>query len=168
VFHKNLSFYTIGGTGNSPTATQTKVILMPGKAFLSAVSADGHVAVVYNSSAGSGAQLIQVFDNTAARSPVGGPIPYNGTTDAGTCSTYIYPLGSHANSITWLSDSKLLVAFESLNDNTKNGLYIYDINSLVVPTGFPDNNCAGSFAAAPKQTSFTQFVSRPVGTAFKP
>jgi len=171
IFHKQLSFYTISGAGNSPVAVQTKVIAVPSKQFVVATSPDGHVAVQYNSPAGSGYPLVQVYDNTAARNPVGGPIPYNNTTDAGTCSNYVYgSIGAPiVRSLTWLSNSKLMVALEDTNAGftAQNGLHIYDITNLTVPTGYDDKNCA-AYSAAPTQTSSTQITNRPLGTAFKP
>jgi hypothetical protein len=170
IWHKQMSFYTISGSGSSLVVAQTKVIAVPSKQFKVATSPDGHVAVQYNDPIGSGAPLIQVYDNTLLRSAVGGPIPYNSVSDgAGSCSTYIYgPIGTFSvDALVWLSNSKLLVAFEDNGDNTKNGLYIYDISSLVVPTGQDDGTCVG-YAAAPKQTAFQHLTNRPFAAAFKP
>ncbi|MDT5155788.1 MAG: hypothetical protein QOH51_145, partial [Acidobacteriota bacterium] len=164
IWHTNLSFYSV-----SPVS-QVKVINTGRRNFLTAASPDGHVAVAMNSSGGSGAMLVQVFDNTAARNQVGGPIPYNSTSDAGSCGNYIYgdAPGGAVQAMTWLSNTKLLVAVSSTNQGIQtslNGLYIYDISSLAVPTGFNDETCA-AYAAAPKQTGFVHLNKKPFGLAF--
>jgi hypothetical protein len=164
IWHTNVSFYTV-----SPVS-QVKVLNTGRRNFLTAASPDGYVAVAMNSSVGSGAMLIQVFDNTASRNPVGGPIPYNSTSDAGSCGNYIYGdgPGGAVQAMTWLSNTKLLVAVSSINAGTQtalNGLYIYDISSLVAPTGFNDETCA-AYAPAPKQTGFVHLNKKPFGFAF--
>jgi hypothetical protein len=112
---------------------------------------------------------VKVYDNTAARNAVNGPIPFNGTTTS--CgSTYIYGTGPVVNSLTWLSNTKLLVALQSYNGATataQNGLYVFDISATAVPTGFDDVSCS-AFTAAPKQTGFVHINNKPLGTAFKP
>ncbi len=110
-----------------------------------------------------------MYDNTAARNAVNGPIPFNGTTTS--CgSTYIYGSGAVVNSLSWLSNTKLLIALQSYNGSTataQNGLYVFDISATAVPTGFDDVSCS-AFAAAPKQTGFVHINNKPLGTAFKP
>jgi hypothetical protein len=111
-----------------------------------------------------------VYDNTVARNPVGAPIAYNATSDAG-CTSYIYGPGAIPTSLTWLSNTKLLVslqAFTGGSANATNGLYIYDISTLVTPSGFDDQTCT-ALTAAPKQTHFHQITTnKPLATAFKP
>lgn len=159
-FHKLLTFYTTGGT-------QVMAINTGLRNDKVAVSPDGHVAV---SGVGSfGFPQVKVYDNTAARNAVIGPIPFNGTTTS--CgSTYIYGDGVVVNSLAWLSNTKLLVALQASTTgtmNANNGLYIYDITASAVPTGFDDVSCS-TFAAAPKQTGFMHLTNKPLGTAFKP
>ncbi|MEA2718735.1 MAG: hypothetical protein QOJ39_599, partial [Candidatus Eremiobacteraeota bacterium] len=172
IFHKQMAIYTIGGAGNAPTAVQTNVIAVPSKQFVVATSADGHIALQYNSPSGSGDPLVQVY-NTAAggRATVGGPIPYNNTTDAGTCANYVFGNGGGAtvNSLTWLSNSKILIGIRDTDagHTAENGMHIYDINNLTVPTGFDDKTCA-AYSAAPTQTSLTTLSQNPRYAAFKP
>jgi hypothetical protein len=178
VWHSSLAFYTITA---GPTAVKTKVI-QPGGIFgsqpdLVAVSPDGHVAVKYTP--GLFNPAIQVYDNTAARNPVFGPIPYNSTSD-NNCSVYIYGNdnggSAHVNDMKWLSNTKLLVALQvvpSGGPNAQNGIYIYDISTSAVPAGHSDAdpNCgAGPSAlpAAPKQTGFQHITNLPLGAAYKP
>ncbi len=74
------------------------------------------------------------------------------------------------NSLSWLSNTKLLIALQSYNGSTataQNGLYIFDISATAVPTGYDDVSCS-AFAAAPKQTGFVHINNKPLGTAFKP
>ena len=155
-FHKLLSFYNLSGTQLFAVNTGLRNDKV-------AVSPDGHVAV---SGTGSfGYEQVKVYDNTAARNPVGGPIPFNGTTTS--CgSTYNFPQAG-VNSITWLSNTKLLIALQSYNGSVasaQNGLYIYDISAMAVPSGFDDVSCS-AFAAAPKQTGFVHTANKPLGTA---
>jgi hypothetical protein len=159
-FHKLLTFYNLSGT-------QVFAINTGLRNDKVAVSPDGHVAV---SGTGSfGYPQVKVYDNTAARNAVNGPIPFNGTTTS--CgSTYIYGSGAVVNSLSWLSNTKLLIALQSYNGSTataQNGLYVFDISATAVPAGFDDVSCS-AFAAAPKQTGFVQFNNKPLGTAFKP
>ena len=141
------------------------------------MSPDGHVAVEYTP--GLFNPAIQVYDNTAARNPVFGPIPYNSTSDSN-CSVYIYGNDSggsaHVNDMKWLSNTKLLVALQVVpagSPNAQNGIYVYDISTSAVPAGHSDAdpNCGagpGSFAAAPKQTGFQHINNLPLAAAFKP
>ena len=126
VWHKLVSFYNLAVT----PPTLVKTINTGNKNTYVATSPDGHVAIAWVKQLG--AMQVQVYDNTAARNPVLGPIPYNGTTTS--CgTTYIYGNGAAiVNSMTWLSNTKLLVAVESNNSGTptaKNGYYIYDITN---------------------------------------
>jgi hypothetical protein len=162
-FHRNLSFYSISA---GPSATQTNVINTTHRNYLVAASPDGHIAVAWTTPLGY--EQVQVYDNTAARNPVGGPIPYNGThTSCGT--DYIYGQDTvAARSLTWLSNSKLLVAVEAGDTSVnKNGLFIYDITRLTTPAGYDDGSCA-AFAAAPTQSAFQSIQNVPLGTAYEP
>ncbi len=177
VWHSSLAFYTITA---GPTAVKTKVV-NPGP-FGSqpnhvAVSPDGHVAVEFTP--GLFNPAIQVYDNTAARNPVFGPIPYNSTSDAN-CSVYIYGNdgggSAHVDDMKWLSNTKLLVALQVVPagaPNAQNGIYIYDISTSAVPAGHSDAdpNCGagpGALPAAPKQTGFQHINNLPLAAAFKP
>lgn len=159
-FHKLLAFYTV-----SPAA-QVKTINTGRRNYMVAASADGHVAVAGTNAFGN--SQVQVYDGTAARNAVSGPIPFNGTTTS--CgSTYIYA-SEAVNSMIWLSNTKLLIALQSFNGSTataQNGLYVFDISATATPAGFDDVTCS-AFSAAPKQTGFTQLSLKPLGTAFKP
>jgi hypothetical protein len=159
-FHKLLTFYNLAGTQQFAVNTALRNDKV-------AVSSNGYVAV---SGTGSfGYPQVKVYDNTAARNAVNGPIPFNGTTTS--CgSTYIYGSGAVVNALTWLSNTKLLIALQSYNGSTataQNGLYVFDISATAVPTGFDDVSCS-AFTAAPKQTGFVHINNKPLGTAFKP
>src|SRR3984885_2933332 len=160
-FHKLLSFYSV-----SPVS-QVKTINTTFKNTLVAASPDGHVAVAWVKPFGY--MQVQVYDNTAARSPVFGPIPYNGTTTS--CgSTYTYGNGTTiVNALKWLSNTKLLVAVQSNNAGSPtalNGFYVYDITNSAVPPGFDDVTCS-AFVAAPINTGFVHVNNKPLGAAFK-
>ena len=160
-FHKFVTFYTV-----TPVAL-AKTVDTGRRNYAVAASPDGHIAA-----AGTGAfgyTQVQVYDNTAARNAVNGPIPFNGTTTA--CgSIYLYGTGSVVNSLRWVSNTKLLIALQSYNGSTataQNGLYVFDISATAVPTGFDDVSCH-AFAAAPKQTGFVHIANKPLGTAYRP
>ncbi|HEY0428594.1 MAG TPA: hypothetical protein VGC76_12505 [Pyrinomonadaceae bacterium] len=157
-FHKLLSFYTV-----SPVAL-VKTVNTGGRNDKVAASPDGHIAVATYTAFGTA--QVKVYDNTAARNPVSGPIPFNGTTTS--CgSTYIYPQ-SIVNSLTWLSNTKLLIALQSYNGSiasAQNGLYIFDISATAIPSGFDDISCS-AFSAAPKQTGFVHLTNKPLATAY--
>nr|MDP9167830.1 hypothetical protein [Actinomycetota bacterium] len=160
-FHKLLTFYNLSGTQKFAINTGYRNDKV-------AVSPDGHVAVAGTKAFGT--EQVQVYDNTAARNAVAGPIPFNGTTTS--CgSTYVYGSGGGAvNFMTWLSNTKLLIALQVYSGSTataQNGVYIYDISATVVPTGYDDVSCS-AFAAAPKQTGFVHITNKPLGAAYKP
>ena len=171
----DLAFYTVTGT---PTLVKT---IDPGAASgypaytAVAASPDGHIAAAYFSYTPE--FQIQVYDNTSNRNPVGGPIPYNGTSTPN--GNYIYDTGSVGSgpggsekiyAMQWLSNTKLIVAFHT-SASGKMGYYIYDISTLVVPSGYDDNS-GNTFAAAPKQTGFQLTAGSgtysPLSFAYKP
>jgi hypothetical protein len=164
-FHKLLSFYTV-----SPVSL-VKTVPTGFKNTYTATSPDGHVAVAWVKQFGY--MQVQVYDNTAARNPIFGPIPYNGIDTAAHCANstnYIYGNGTAiVNGLKWLSNTKLLVAVESNNSGTptaKNGFYIYDITNSEVPAGFDDISCS-AFAAAPINTGFVHITNHPFGVAIR-
>ena len=160
-FHKLLTFYNLAGTQQFAINTGLRNDKV-------AVAPNGYVAVAGGGGA-LGYPIVEVYDNTAARDAVNGPIPFNGTTTSGG-TTYIYGGGAVVNSLTWLSNTKLLIALQSYNGSTataQNGLYVFDISATAVPGGYDDKTGA-AFAAAPKQTGFIHINNKPLGTAFKP
>ncbi|HEX8897401.1 MAG TPA: hypothetical protein VF751_01785, partial [Chthoniobacterales bacterium] len=165
-WHRLVSFYTVATP--PAAATFVKSINTTRRNTYVAASPDGHVAVAWVTQFGY--MQVQVYDNTAARNAVFGPIPYNGTTTS--CgSTYIYGNGTTiVNGLRWLSNTKLLVAVEansSGSPNAKNGFYIYDITSSQVPAGFDDVTCS-AFAAAPTNTGFVHVNNHPFAVAMRP
>jgi hypothetical protein len=48
-----------------------------------------------------------------------------------------------------------------------NGIYVFDISAMAVPTGIDEVTCSG-FSPSFKQTAFVQFSYKPLGAAFKP
>jgi hypothetical protein len=176
IWHKQMSIYNIGGSGNSPTFSLAKTVTLPSKQFFIGSWPDGHFAIEYNSQSGSGQPLVQAYLNNAgatAPTAIGGPIPYNNadnSTDACNGVGYIYGPNAGVESITWLSSTKLLIALsDSAPNASQNGLYIYDTTSLSVPTGYDDEFCA-TYAAAPSQVNFTVLSEPPAadGVAFLP
>jgi hypothetical protein len=176
IWHKQMSVWNIGGSGNSPTFSLAKVVTIPSKQFFIGSWPDGHFAIEYNSPIGSGEELVQAYLNnagTTAPTAIGGPIPYNSadtSTDACNGTGYLYGPNAGVESINWLSSTKLLIALsDSAPNASQNGLYIYDTSTLTVPAGYDDVNCA-TYAAAPTQDSFTVLSEEPAanGVAFLP
>jgi hypothetical protein len=183
-FHGQIAMYAIGGSGNAPNATQTHVIGpesydgntgVQDLPYLVAAAPNGTIAVAYGAWA-SGNSLVQVYDNTSSRNKVLGPIPFNGVTDpSGACDTYVYGGnggGDIVTSITWLSNTKLLLELQDGNNTALQGLYVFDTTASAVPAGFDDRACDDTgatlaFAAAPKQTGFIQLSTTPRGAAWK-
>ena len=162
-WHRLLSFYNLAAT----PPTLVKTVNTTFRNTYTAASPDGHVAVAWVKPFGY--MQVQIYDNTAARNPVFGPIPYNGTTTS--CgSTYNYGNGSAiVTSLRWLSNTKLLVGVESNNSGTptaKNGFYIYDITNSEVPAGFDDVTCS-AFTAAPINTGFVHIGLHPFAAAVR-
>ena len=119
-----------------------------------------------------------MYDNTASRNQVGGPIPYDATTTAGG-ATWNYSLSGGAgptiivHAMRWLTGTKLLVSLETGTAATQ-GLYIYDVTQLgsacVAPastTGCFDAN-GHVFPNSPKQTGFQAIATFPLSVAYKP
>jgi hypothetical protein len=170
-WHRLVSFYTI-----SPVA-QVAVINTGGRNNILAVSPDGHVAVDTLSAIGTGDPTIRIYDNSAARNLVGTPIPfdtYDNATDCGAGGNAGMVYGDSGsitvNALVWLSNTKLLVALQADRTGTadaQNGIYVFDISSLVAPAGVDEINC-NPLPASPKQTGFVHFTNKPLGAAFKP
>lgn len=171
VWHESIAYYS----ASSNTLVHTTGLAGPPvrRPFILAASPDGHIAAAWVKSPGA-AEQVQVYDNSGARNPVGGPINYKVDSDAG-CTTPIYGSdGAAIHALTWLSNTKLLVALEATSGGvfqSTNGIYVYDISSLVAPTSQYDKSspgCPQMTATAPKQTGFVQLSKRPLGSAFKP
>ena len=159
-FHKTVSFYTV-----SPVAQQ-KVINTTLRNYMVATTTDGHVAIAGLSSTGSGKSKILIYQNASGTTlpTLVGTIPFNQTTTA--CgATYVY--GANAvRSMTWLSNTKLLVALQS-NAAGKQGLYIFDISASASPGGFQEESGCGAEPNGPAQSGFKSFTNVPYGTAYK-
>lgn len=170
-WHRLVSFYTL-----SPP-TQVKVINTGARNNIVAVSPDGHVAVDTLSAIGTGDPTIRIYDNTAARNLVGTPIPFDTYDNSADCNAagntgmvYGDSGAITVNALVWLSNTKLLVALQgdvSGSADSHNGIYIFDISSMVAPAGVDEINC-NPLPASPKQTGFVQFTNKPLGAAFKP
>ena len=135
-----------------------------------AVSPDGHVAVAGGTA--DGPEEVRVFDNTAVRAPVGGPLPFDTYTD-NLCSSGYFGTVTIVHGMRWLSNTKLLVALQA-NTAGKQGFYIFDISTLVSTPGglyrFDGNagNCNPVNDMVPKQTGFQAITNVPLGAAYKP
>jgi hypothetical protein len=172
-FHGGISFYSVSPVSQVkviPTLGADNTYYRPDTWV--AASPTGYIAVAQLSDF-SGYPLVQIYDNTSSRNPVGGPIPFNSTSDAG-CTTYIYGTdGPTINAMTWLSDTKLLIALTVTTGGSivtaQNGLYIFDrTNTSNTPTGYNDETCAAWAAGAPQETGFKSSSKYPLGVAFKP
>ena len=145
-----------------PPNTATGVSTMKGSVV--AASSSGYVAVAGITA--SGLPEVQVYSNNAStRATVGGPIPYDGTTTSGG-STYVYGDTTIVHALRFITGTKLLVSLEA-NGAGKQGIYTYDVSTLVSPCTCYDVN-ANQFANSPKQTGFQQLVNSPLSAAYKP
>jgi hypothetical protein len=173
-WHQSVAFYTLSA---GPTLTKKNVIdlsVASNQPYLVATSPDGHVAVAWVPGAGLSGDQVQIYsNNSGVRTPIGGPIEYNATDSS--CTNYIYGPGAIPTGLTWLSNTKLMVSLQAFSGGApvpgKNGLYIYDITSLVAPpNAYDDNSCPAlvPVPAAPKQTGFQSITNKPLATAFKP
>jgi hypothetical protein len=146
------------------------------KADITAVSSSGYVAV--SGITNSGEPEIQVYDNTANRAQVGGPIPLDATTTAGG-STWNFSTSGGASptiivhAMRWVTATKLLVSLETGTSATQ-GLYLYDVTQLgsgcVAPastTGCFDAN-GNVFPNTVKLVGFQALTNIPLSVAYKP
>jgi len=159
-FHHTVSFYTV-----SPVAQQ-KVISTTLHNYMVATTTDGHVAIA-GTGAPSGDSKVLIYQNASGTTipTLVGTIPFNNTTTA--CgATYIY--GANAvRSMTWLSNTKLLIALQS-NAAGKQGLYIFDISASAAPGGFQEESGCAAEPNGPAQSGFHATTNFPLGTAYKP
>jgi hypothetical protein len=131
-----------------------------------AVSSGGYVAV--GGLDGFGLPEVQVYDNTALRNAVGGPIPYDACSD-GSCVANVYGTNPVVTSLRFLSATKLLVTLSDSSTPSRQGVYIYDITQLVPPCVCYDPNTLAQESNSPKQTGFQQFATNPpLSAAYKP
>jgi len=134
------------------------------KGSVVAASSSGYVAV--GGITASGLPEVQVYDNTANRNPVGGPIPYDGTTTKGG-AVFVYGSVPIVHALRWITGTKLLVSLES-NAAGKQGLYIYDVSKpLASPCTCYDPN-TNQFPNSPQQTGFQPITKIPSSVAYKP
>jgi hypothetical protein len=155
--------YSAGAYTHCPPSTPGGPSNM--KASVVAASSSGYVAV--GGITASGEPEVQVYDNTASRLPVGGPIPYDATTTPGG-ATFVYGNATIiVSALRFITPTKLLVSLQSDNA-AKQGIYIYDVGTLA-PSCSPcyDPN-ANQFPNSPKQTGFQQLGNSPLSVAYKP
>lgn len=129
-----------------------------------AVSPDGHIAVAGGTA--DGPAEVRVYDNTAARNPIGGPIPFDSYTN-NQCTVGNFGSVTVVYGMRWLSNTKLMIALRA-NTAGKQGVYIYDISTLVtVPAGLyrydgNGGNCLPVTGTIPKQTGFQATTNPPL------
>ena len=156
--------YSAGAYTNCPpggTATPTGVSSI--KAFVTAASSSGYVAVAGGGQ--SGEPEVQVFN--PSHNPTGGPIPYDATTTPGG-ATFVYGNATIiVNALRFITATKLLVSLQS-DDGVHQGIYTYDVSTLA-PSCSPcyDPN-AKQYANSPKQTGFKALANSPLSAAYKP
>ena len=134
------------------------------KGSILAASSSGYVAV--GGITNSGLPEVQIYDNTASRAQVGGPIPYDGTTTSGG-ATFVYGDTTIVHALRWITGTKLLVSLEA-NGAGKQGLYIYNVTqTLTSPCTCFDPN-GNQFPSSPKQVGFQGLTHIPLSVAYKP
>lgn len=144
------------GTGNS---------LLEGDRL--AVSPNGYVAVA--GVGASGLPEVQIYDNvTSTRAADGGDIPFDACVDPA-CSSNVYGTNPVVTSLLFLSNTKLLVTLSDTSMTSKQGVYIYDISTMVSPCTCYDPILGTQQPNSPKQTGFQQFSTNPpLAAAYKP
>ncbi len=146
------------------------------KADITAVSSSGYVAV--SGITNSGEPEVQVYDNTANRAQVGGPIPYDATTTSGGATWNYSTSGGSGPTIIvhamrWVTGTKLLVSLETGTAATQ-GLYLYDVTQLgsgcVAPASTSGCFDAGGnvYPNTVKQVAFQALTHIPLSVAYKP
>ena len=181
-YHPSVSFFNVSGTYEKSISTYFANSQTP---FMVAASGDGHFAVAYSTA--YSANQVQIYTNgsgTTAPTAVDGPIAFNATTDS-TCSstpsTYPYGASAVVTAMTWLSNTRLLVAVTSLNGSSVavtgtangksvgNGLYIFDASTpTTMPTGLYDDQYCTQLGTEPTQDAFQPFSYKPLAAAYKP
>ncbi|MDB5041277.1 MAG: hypothetical protein JWN27_2003, partial [Candidatus Eremiobacteraeota bacterium] len=176
-WHPGVSFYTTGGAFQKTDphnyfANSQNPYMVP-------ANGAGLFAVAYTTAVSS--DQVQIYTNAAgagAPTPVFGPIPFNATSDAG-CTSYPYGSNAVVSGMTWLSNTRLLVALTSFNSGATPqvgsvggqavgmGLYIFDTATSQTPALWDDQTCT-AVAAYPAQKAFQAFSFKPFATAFKP
>ena len=155
--------YSAGAWNNCPpggAATPTHVSDM--KASVIAASSSGYVAL--GGITASGEPEVQVYN--PSHDPTGGPIPYDATTTPGG-ATFVYGSATIiVSALRFITPTKLLVSLQS-DTAAKQGIYTYDVSTLVSPCTCYDVN-ANQFANSPKQTGFQQLGNSPLSAAYKP
>ena len=135
-----------------------------------AVSPDGHIAVAGGTA--DGPAEVRIYDNTSSRNPIGGPLPFDTYTNTA-CSTGYFGNVTVVYQMKWLSNTKLLVALRA-NGAGKQGVYIYDISTLVsVPAGLyrydgNGGNCTAVTGTIAKQTGFQAITNPPLAAVVRP
>ena len=156
--------YSAGAYTNCPpggTATPTGVSSI--KAFVTAASSSGYVAVAGGGQ--SGEPEVQVYN--PSHNPTGGPIPYDATTTSGG-ATFVYGNATIiVSALRFITATKLLVSLQS-DDGVHQGIYTYDVSTLA-PSCSPCFDPNGNpYANSPKQTGFKALANSPLSAAYKP
>jgi hypothetical protein len=180
-WHPGVSFYTTSGAFQK--TDPHNYFANSQNPYMVTANGAGLFAVAYTTALSS--DQVQIYTNAAgagAPTPVFGPIPFNATTDntcAGTTTTYPYGASAIVSAMTWLSNTRLLVAVTSFSSGTTpqsgtvggqpvgNGLYIFDTATSQTPALYDDQFCT-PVAAYPAQKAFQAFSFKPFANAFKP
>jgi hypothetical protein len=146
----------------SPVTLQQS-INTSGDNYYVAASQDGHLAVA--TSQFSGSTVVHIYSNAPTGRTLLSTIPFDTTTTSGG-ATYIYNPGT-VTSMSWVSNSKLLISLNARNTPANNGLYIFDITASQSYPGFEDVT-GNPPPNGPQQTGFQPITNQPLGTAYKP
>jgi hypothetical protein len=176
-WHPGVSFYTTAGVFLK--TDPHNYFANSQNPYMVAANSAGLFAVAYTTALSS--DQVQIYTNAAgagAPTPVFGPIPFNATSN-NTCTTYPYGSNAVVSAMTWLSNTRLLVALTSFAGGTTpqsgtvggqpvgNGLYIFDTATSQTPALWDDQACT-PVAAYPAQKAFQAFSFKPFANAFKP
>jgi hypothetical protein len=138
--------------------------------YLVAANGAGLFAVAYTTAiAGDEVQIYTNAGGGAAPVPLFNPIPFDAENNNSCSGGYVYGSSAIVSSITWLSNTRLLVGLET-STASANGYYIYDTASSTTPAQWDFGNGASCNAvgAIPAQKAFQQITNKPLAAAFKP
>jgi hypothetical protein len=138
--------------------------------YLVAANGAGLFAVAYTTAIAG--DEVQIYTNAAGgTAPVKlfNPIPFDAQTDNACSSAYVYGSSAIVSSLTWLSNTRLLVGLET-SLGSANGYYIYDTASSTTPSQWDFGNGASCqpVGAIPAQKAFQQITNKPLAAAYKP
>ena len=165
-FHLDVDFYTLGISSATKVTTINTNLNNSILAVSSGTDTTNNGKIAVSGESGSGYSQIQVYDNTSSRNLLT-IIPWNLVNGPTGCSGGFTYGATVVTALTWISNTKLLVALKSTTTSLR-GLHIFDVSSPVTVTQHDDQTCAAEPVPSSKETGTKLFTNTPFGLAFKP